>query len=183
MHSSHAMKSLCQIFCTDTHHFVYLSMYFLRTAVFHAVLLWKAGKSDIPKVHESLPYFLPHWTLIHLAVDVEELLRVAAVFRPGCRHLQLPVVWIPAQMHSYRPVRPFVSAQISLQMQNPAPTVPFGSPSSGKIGPVGNHVARQVPVTVPISRWSGEGFAKDVLQVISVVSTHPVMVGFPWSSK
>lgn len=75
----------------------------------------------------------------------------------------------------------FVSVHVSFQMQNPPPAEPFDSPGSGKVGPVGHHVGRQVPVSVPVSRRSAEGFAKDVLQVIGVVGTHPVMVGFPRS--
>ncbi len=50
-------------------------------------------------------------------------------------------------------------------------------PSSGEVGPVGDHVARDIAVARPVSQWCGERLSEHVLQVISVVSPHPAGVG------
>lgn len=50
-------------------------------------------------------------------------------------------------------------------------------PSSGKVGPVGNHGLGDSPVLGPVAQGGGEGLPKDVLDVIRVVSPHPFGVG------
>lgn len=49
-------------------------------------------------------------------------------------------------------------------------------PSFGKVGPVGNHVARDIPVSWPVSQRGGKWLSKDILKVISVVGSHPAGV-------
>lgn len=50
-------------------------------------------------------------------------------------------------------------------------------PSSGKVGPVGNHVARDITVAGPVAQWCGERLSEDILQVISMISSHPAGIG------
>lgn len=50
-------------------------------------------------------------------------------------------------------------------------------PSSGEVGPVGDHVARDVPVARPVPQWCGKRLSEHILQVISVVGSHPAGVG------
>lgn len=50
-------------------------------------------------------------------------------------------------------------------------------PSFGKVGPVVNHVAREVAMAGPVPQWCGERLSEHVLQVISVVGSHPAGVG------
>ncbi len=50
-------------------------------------------------------------------------------------------------------------------------------PRSSKVGPVGDHVAGKVTVTIPVPKWCGERLSEHILQVISVVSSHPAGVG------
>lgn len=49
-------------------------------------------------------------------------------------------------------------------------------PSFGKVGPVGNHVARDIPVSWPVSQRGGKWLSEDILKVISVVGSHPAGV-------
>lgn len=49
-------------------------------------------------------------------------------------------------------------------------------PSFGKVGPVGNHVAGDIPVPWPVSQRCAEGLPEDVLKVIRVVGSHPAGV-------
>lgn len=46
-------------------------------------------------------------------------------------------------------------------------------PRLGKVGPVGDHVSRQVPMFRPVPQRRGERLSKDVLQVIGVISAQP----------
>ena len=50
-------------------------------------------------------------------------------------------------------------------------------PSFGEVGPVGDHVARDVTVARPVPQRCGERLSEHVLQVISVVGSHPAGVG------
>ena len=50
-------------------------------------------------------------------------------------------------------------------------------PSFGEVGPVGDYVARDVAVTRPVCQWCGERLSEHILQVISMVSSHPAGVG------
>lgn len=49
-------------------------------------------------------------------------------------------------------------------------------PIFGKVGPVSNHVAGDIPVPRPVSQRCGEWLPEDVLKVISVVGSHPARV-------
>lgn len=49
-------------------------------------------------------------------------------------------------------------------------------PSFGKVGPVGNHVARDIPVSWPVSQGGGKWLSEDILKVISMVGSHPAGV-------
>lgn len=51
-------------------------------------------------------------------------------------------------------------------------------PSFSKVSPVGNHVARDIPVPWPVSQRCGERLPKDILKVIGVVGSHPAGVRF-----
>ena len=53
----------------------------------------------------------------------------------------------------------------------------FFLPSLGKVGPVGDQVAGDVPVTGPVRQWSGEWFPEHILQVVRVVRSYPAGVG------
>lgn len=46
-------------------------------------------------------------------------------------------------------------------------------PGPGKVGPVCDHVPGQVSVSGEVDQRGGEGFTKQVLQVLSVLSLHP----------
>lgn len=50
-------------------------------------------------------------------------------------------------------------------------------PSSGKVGPVGNHVAGDITVARPVAQWCGERLSEDILQVIGMISSHPAGIG------
>ena len=49
-------------------------------------------------------------------------------------------------------------------------------PSSGKVGPIGNHGLGDSPVLGPVAQGCGEGLPEDILEVIGVVSPHPLGV-------
>ena len=49
-------------------------------------------------------------------------------------------------------------------------------PSSGKVGPVGDHGLGDSPVMGPVAQGGGEGLPKDVLEFIGMVSPHPLGV-------
>lgn len=46
-------------------------------------------------------------------------------------------------------------------------------PGPGEVGPVCDHVRGQVSVSGKVDQRSGEGFTKQVLQVLSVLRLHP----------
>lgn len=46
-------------------------------------------------------------------------------------------------------------------------------PGLGEVGPVRHHVAGQVSVSGEVDQRDGEGFTKQVLQVLSVLRLHP----------
>ena len=50
-------------------------------------------------------------------------------------------------------------------------------PSLGEVGPVGDEVFGNVTVAGPVAQGCGEGLPEQVLQVVSMVSTHPAGVG------
>ena len=55
-------------------------------------------------------------------------------------------------------------------------------PSSGKVGPVGNHVAGDVTVARPVCQWRAERLSEHVLQVIRMVGSHPAGVGSAYAA-
>lgn len=46
-------------------------------------------------------------------------------------------------------------------------------PGPGEVGPVRDHVPRQVPVSGEVDQRAGEGFTEQVLQVLCVLCLHP----------
>ena len=56
-------------------------------------------------------------------------------------------------------------------------------PGLGKVGPVGNHVARKVTVARPVAQPTAEGFPKHELQVVSMVCSHPAGVRFSQTAQ
>lgn len=46
-------------------------------------------------------------------------------------------------------------------------------PGLGEVGPVGDHVARQVSVSGEVDERGGERFTEQVLQVLGVLRLHP----------
>ena len=50
-------------------------------------------------------------------------------------------------------------------------------PRLGEVGPVVDEVAGDVPVAGPVPQWRAEGLPEHILQVVSVVCSHPAGVG------
>ena len=50
-------------------------------------------------------------------------------------------------------------------------------PCFGEVGPISDNVARDVTVAGPVRQWCGERLSEKVLQIISVVGSHPAGVG------
>lgn len=160
--------------CIRAHHFIARTELYSSTIVsFCFCDRWEAGKSDAPKVDKALPHFIPNGISIHLSVDFQELLtrvgvfRHTGTFRPVLGFLQTYLkteVFVKVTAASNRTVKSLHRCMFGVL------------PSFCKVCPVGNHITRKVSLSVPVCLWRDEGLAKNILKVITMVGTHPVMI-------
>lgn len=180
------VTTLLSLKINDLQMYICAHCFIVKTEVFSSAIVsfcfsdrWEASDSDAPKVDKTLPHFLPNGISIHLGVDFQELLPVIGVFRPTHRHLQVSSVRVSAEVFNNRSVCQSVS------QDNEQSRLLHGMlgvlPSFGKVCPVGNHIAWKVSLSVPVHPWRGEGLTENILNIIKMVSTHPVMIGFAWS--
>lgn len=115
----------------------------------------QVGQDAGPEFHEGQPHFVSHIVRIHFRMDVHVLVTCTGKFRPCNRNLGFATVRITSAGEGEKKgsvnnlfFGPKSNSCLSLFLCFcPVRNIP----SSGEVGPVGYHVAGDIPVAGPVS--------------------------------